>query len=81
MADRAAELSAGNLVTTDDRPSPWFAIHERATKGLVALALRLRLGPQSRASKAPKSEPAANLSYYDGMTLEGRDDDDDVKPG
>jgi hypothetical protein len=35
VAERAAaEMSAGNLVTDDDRPSPWFSIHERATKSL-----------------------------------------------
>jgi hypothetical protein len=71
MAERAAgELATGGMVTADGRVSPWFAIHERATKGLTALALRLRLGPQSRAKKAPKSK-AGPVSYYERMTLEG----------
>jgi hypothetical protein len=49
MAERAAgELRARDLVTTDNTVSPWFAIHERATKGLVALSMRLRISPQGR---------------------------------
>src|SRR6516225_9670738 len=76
MAEQAwGELSAGSPVTNDGRVSPWFTIHARATKELALLALRLRLGPQSRASKAPKTEPAENLSYYERQMLE--DDDDD----
>jgi phage terminase small subunit len=79
VADRAAaEMATGELVDEHGQPSPWIAIAERASKQLVALALRLRLGPQSRASKAPKSEPVASLSYYEQMMLE--DDDGDGNP-
>jgi hypothetical protein len=78
MAETAArELVAGGMVTADGRVSPWFAIHERATKGLTALALRLRLGPQSRAKKAPKTRPGP-VSYYDRMTLEGERGEDGI---
>ena len=71
MAEQAAgELQAGGMVTADGRVSPWFTIHQHATKGLTGLALRLRLGPQSRTPKAPKTKPGA-VSYYDRMTLEG----------
>jgi len=77
LGDRAAaEMATGNLVE-NGLPSPWIAIHERATKQLIALALRLRLGPQSRADKAPKTQPAGTLSYYEQMTLEGDDGDGD----
>jgi hypothetical protein len=80
VAERAAaEMSAGNLVTDDDRPSPWFSIHERATKSLVALAMRLRLSPQARADKAPKSLPAST-SYYDRMSFEEGNRDDEAEP-
>ena len=49
MAEQAAgELQAGGMVTADGRVSPWFTIHQQATKSLTGLALRLRLGPQSR---------------------------------
>jgi phage terminase small subunit len=76
MAEKAAgELAVGGMVTADGRVSPWFAIHERATKGLTALCLRLRLGPQSRAKKAPKTK-AGPVSYYDRMrVLEGEHGD------
>jgi hypothetical protein len=57
------------MVTADGRVSPWFVIHQQATKSLSGLALRLRLGPQSRALKAPKRK-AGPLSYYDVMELE-----------
>jgi phage terminase small subunit len=80
MAEQAAgELAAGGMVV-DGRVSPWFGIHERATKSLVALALRLRLSPQARADKAPKALPGP-VSYYDLKALEnGGDDDDKVEP-
>jgi hypothetical protein len=63
------------------RPSGWFNLHERATKSLVALALRLRLGPQSRADKAPKTLPAAEMSYYERISFEEGADDDGVDRG
>jgi hypothetical protein len=77
LAETAAgELAAGGMVTTDGKVSPWFSIHERCTKSLVALALRLRLSPQARADKAPKALPAP-VSYYDLKALDGGRDDDD----
>jgi phage terminase small subunit len=77
VADRAAaEMATGNLVTEDGRPTPWLAVHEKAVKGLVALSLRLRLSPQSRMNKSPKTQPAGELSYYEEMELtEGGDGD------
>jgi len=41
------------------------------------LSLRLRLSPQSRMDKAPKTQAAATLSYYEQMALEGDDGDGD----
>src|SRR5262245_45074453 len=70
LAERAAaELAAGSPVTPAGTISPWVSIHERATKSLVALALRLRLSPQGRADKAPKSLPA-RTNFYDRMSFE-----------
>jgi hypothetical protein len=70
----ASELQASGMVTADGRVSPWFSIHQQATKSLTMLALRLRLGPQSRADKARKTLPGP-VSYYDRKMLEdGRDD-------
>jgi len=77
VADRAAaEMATSDLVTADGRPSPWIAIAERASKQLVALSLRLRLGPQSRASKAPKTEAPGQQSYYERMAAEDNEDGD-----
>jgi phage terminase small subunit len=76
MAEQAAfEMTTHGKVTPDGRPSPWLSVYMQATKQLNGLALRLRLGPQSRASKAPKSLPR-ELSYYEQMELEEADDDD-----
>jgi phage terminase small subunit len=73
MAEQAAfEMTHNGRVTADGKVSPWFSIYTQATKQLNGLALRLRLGPQSRASKAPKTLPQ-EPSYYDLM----EDDDDD----
>jgi phage terminase small subunit len=71
LAERAAfELSQPNgIVTADNKVSPWFSVHQQATKTLIGLALRLRLGPQSRALKQSKKEPAP-VSYYDRMRME-----------
>jgi hypothetical protein len=78
LAERAAaEMAAGSLVTDTGKVSPWVTIHEKAVKGLTLLALRLRLGPQSRADKAPKTLPAGSMSYYERVALmEGRRDDE-----
>jgi phage terminase small subunit len=74
MAEVAmGEMTATGMVTADGKVSAWVTIHEKATKGLAVLALRLRLGPQSRARKAPKTTAGA-VSYYDRLELEGGDD-------
>jgi phage terminase small subunit len=70
----AAELRTHGLVTGKGAVSPWFVIHRDATKELRSLAMRLRLGPQSRAFKAPKKRPAT-VSYYERMDLEGEPDE------
>ena len=73
MAEQAAfEMTHNGRVTPDGKVSPWFSIYTQATKQLNGLALRLRLGPQSRVAKAPKTLPQ-EPSYYDLM----EDDDDD----
>jgi hypothetical protein len=79
LAEQAAgELTSTGAVTSDGKPSAWFAIHASACKTVTTLALRLRLGPQSRAPRAPKTTSSAT-SFYDRMELEGDDDDGDVK--
>jgi hypothetical protein len=71
MAESAnVELQASGMLAPDGKPSPWFRIHLDCTKALSGLALRLRLGPQSRTPKAPKRK-AGPLSYFDIMELEG----------
>ena len=80
LAGRAAEgLRNAPLVSDDGKPSPWVGIHASATKGLILLALKLRLSPQARSRKAPKAL-AATMSYYERMDLEAADDDDETQP-
>jgi len=68
----ARELREHGMVAKD-KLSPWLSVHSQAVKGQAILALRLRLGPQSRASKAPKTMPS-RTSYYDRMLLEESDE-------
>src|SRR5262249_45835547 len=75
MAETAAfHLGADGMVTAEGRVSPWFVIHRDATRELRALLQRLQLGPRGRTLKAPKTQAAATLSYYERMELEGFDD-------
>jgi hypothetical protein len=65
----AAELAAG-----DDKA---LARWEKATKAMVALSMRLRLSPQSRAPNNPSrpgGKPERELSVYERMALEAGDD-------
>jgi phage terminase small subunit len=61
--------TSSNMVDADGKPSPWLRVYLDCTKTLSGLALRLRLGPQSRAFKASKKK-IATLSYYERMDLE-----------
>jgi len=54
---------------------PLLERHQSATKTIAGLALRLRLGPQSRSPRAPKTA-AAPTSYYEELELEGIRDDE-----
>jgi hypothetical protein len=75
MAERAAKvMDIEGMLKADGKPSGHFVIHREATRGLNALALRLRLGPQSRAQKAPRQK-VATASYYERMELEGERDE------
>jgi hypothetical protein len=75
----AAELRT-RMVMADNKPSPWLAIHQQATKGQALLALRLRLGPQSRASKAPKTQPAQMSTYERLAMMEDSTEEGDDEP-
>jgi hypothetical protein len=70
----AANLETGGMIGPNGKPSPWVAIHLQATKALSGIALRLRVSPQSRAPRAPKSK-ARQLSYYDLENLQRQEAD------
>ena len=77
MCEQAAfELQQGGMVTDKGKVSPWFAIHNAATRELRMLSQRLHLGPRSRTLKAVKTQPGRPPSYYERMALEGFDDAD-----
>jgi phage terminase small subunit len=76
MAETAAGEMAATGMVADEKPSPWFGIYTQAVKALTGLAMRLRLGPQSRAFKGPKREVAPQ-SYYDRLRLAEGDDGDE----
>jgi hypothetical protein len=78
LAEQAAgELEAGGVVTSDGKVSPWFTVHQRASKTVSELALRLRLGPQSRQPRAPKTK-ARPLSYYEELDLRAEPDGEET---
>jgi hypothetical protein len=66
MAEHAALQLEQRMVTSDGRLSTWFTIHQTCTKTLSGLALRLRLGPQSR-MRAQSKKTVPPMSYYDEM--------------
>jgi hypothetical protein len=74
----ATRMSIEGELDEKGTPSGAFTIHKEATKTLNALALRLRVSPQSRAQKAPGRE-VRPVSYYERMELEGVLDDDDTR--
>jgi phage terminase small subunit len=69
MAERAMRRLAAEGEVVDGKQNPWFAVHQQATKGLLGLALRLRIGPQCRAQRVPK-RTVSQLSYYERLELE-----------
>jgi phage terminase small subunit len=76
LAEQAADELAEHGVVVDGKLSPWFPAHASACKTANNLALRLRLSPQSRSPRAPKTV-AAPMSYYDTMELTPEEDSDD----
>lgn len=76
LAEQATAKLAAEGTVVDGKVSPWFLVHQSATKTASGLALRLRLGPQSRAPRAPKTEPVTATSYYEQLELEGDGDAD-----
>jgi hypothetical protein len=74
----AAKLAAAGMVTADGRISPWFTIHQQTTKSLNGLCLRLRLSPQARQPRAPKTR-VMDLSVYQEMNLERANGDDEAE--
>lgn len=75
LAEQAAEKLAIEGPVVDGRLSAWFLVHQSASKMASGLALRLRLGPQSRAPRAPKTIPQTP-SFYETLELEANNDDD-----
>jgi phage terminase small subunit len=84
MAERAAaELRTGGMVVKSkegSKPSPWFTIHQAACKTLKDLSLRLKLSPQARHPKSPKSLPSGLSAYERLAMLDEGDDDEETQP-
>jgi hypothetical protein len=78
MAEEASEHLATQDLVVDGKLNPWFVAHQMATKSLSGLALRLKVSPQARSPKAPKTRPMT-LSYYEQQALL-EEADEDTKP-
>ena len=75
---RAIVLERRSASELTDGDTKALARWEKATKAMVALSMRLRLSPQSRAANNPTrpgSQREAPVSYFDRMELEGVSDD------
>jgi phage terminase small subunit len=74
MAEQAArEIRQSGLVVAG-RLSPYAAAHEKATKTMSMLALRLRLSPQARAPHTKTQRGEAVPNVYERMRLEHEGD-------
>jgi phage terminase small subunit len=71
----AAEHLAQGVVSIDNKPSAWVAIHALALKQMMALARTLKLTPLSRRPSATRQGRPQPMSYYDQMRLMESDDD------
>jgi hypothetical protein len=72
MAEEAAEHLRTEDLVVDGKVNAWFTIHQMATKSMSGLALRLKVSPQARSPKAPKTRPTPT-SFYDRMYAEDID--------
>ena len=69
LAEEAAQKLAVEGAVIDGKPSAWFGIHQASCKTVAILALRLRIGPQSRQPRAHKTTPGP-VSAYEILDLE-----------
>jgi phage terminase small subunit len=52
------------------RVSAWVTVGEKSIRALVALSMRLRLSPQSRAPNNSGSRPSLPTSHYEKMAID-----------
>ena len=72
LSERAtSELRISPIV--DGKPSAWLAVFEKASRAMVALSMRLRLSPQSRAANNP-TRPTPRLSACEMEALRNAED-------
>ena len=69
LAEEAAQKLASEGAVVEGKQNPWFAIHQASCKTVAILALRLRIGPQSRQPRAHKTTPGP-VSAYEILDLE-----------
>jgi phage terminase small subunit len=77
LARAAFEEITANGPVIDGKPSPWVAILAAAHKSSAALAARLRLAPQARATARTtgRNQNARAPSAFDLMRLEAEHSD------
>ena len=76
----SGELAAGGYVGADNRPSPWLAVLQQATRQVSTYSRMLRLNPSARVlAKSPDERPTP-ISYYERLALEAKRRDDKPEP-
>lgn len=68
LAEASKEIRKG--VVHQGKVNPWVGVQERLIKSMVALSMRLRLSPQSRAPNNP-TRPVKPPNAYEEMVVNG----------
>jgi hypothetical protein len=75
LAEKAlAQLRRQPVIDGGNRTSPWLVVFEKASRASIALAMRLRLSPQSRSDPRSVREQGP-ISYYERTRLESDERD------
>lgn len=79
MARRAAEALEREGLVVAGRPNPWLVVQEKQVRAMTALAMRLRLAPQSRidargAGRTSRDQGPRGIEALTG--LGGRDEEE-----
>jgi phage terminase small subunit len=73
LAEQAARELRKDGPVVDGRASPWLIVQEKSVRAMVALAMRLRLSPQSRIDPKAvgRKQPVQHWPWLDELRDDG----------